>query len=209
MQKSCVLRFILRPSFFQVSIVLPVPAVNHKGKETRMSIRKYSKDSLIGADGRFHYVGKKIAGEYNKSVWREEYYERKRIAPVKRTGADGKLLDFDDNASSRECSMELMIETGGVQHFGCVESFEDAVLDRYEKNERIEILNSFIPSLSKNERDTLYGMAMGISPDEFQKEFGVPKRTYSYRRAKLAEKLRNMVLKEQDKRAAVRAEASR
>lgn len=174
-----------------------------------MSFEKYSKDNLMGADGKYHYVGEKIASEYNRSIWREKHYERKQLAPVKRTGADGKPLDFDDNASSRECSMELMIETGGVQHFGCVESFEDAVLDRFEKNERIEIINSFIPSLSNNEKDTLYGMAMGISPDEFQKEFGVPKRTYSYRRAKLAEKLRNMVLKEQDKRAAARAEASR
>ncbi len=71
MQKSCVLRSILRPSFFQVSIVLPVPAVNHNGKETRMSFENYSKDSLIGAGGKYHYVGEKIAGEYNRSIWRK------------------------------------------------------------------------------------------------------------------------------------------
>lgn len=87
--------------------------------------------------------------------------------------------------------------------------FEDAVLDRLEKDEQIEIINSFIPSLSKNERDTLYGMVMGMSPDEFQKEYGVPTRTYFYQRAKLAEKLRNIVLKEQDKRVAARAKGCR
>ena len=113
-----------------------------------MNNKNNSKDYLPGIDSRLHYVGEKIASGYYRSVVREKYYERKKKAPVKRTGADGKPLDFDDRAWPQECSLDVILASGGEHHLGIVESFEDAVLDRLEKDERMRTVDSFIPFLS-------------------------------------------------------------
>ncbi len=170
-----------------------------------MKYNYYSKDSILGIDGQLHWVGEEIASDYYRSVWREEYSERMRNAPVKRLDANGKTMEFDDQASSRECSLDVVIEAGGEHHLGSFENIEDAVLDHLEKDERITILIELLPSLDAEEQRMLQAIADGMSSRAYEREYHVNHKTMLYRREKLIRKLRNMVLAEEKRRAEARA----
>ena len=169
---------------------------------------RYFEDAVI-VDGRICKCSPEVASYSNQRDWVERYQERKKRAPVKRKDTNGDAVEFDPLASSRECSLDLLISSGGEHYLGSVESFEDAVIDRLEKEDRIRIIESIVSILSENEQETYLGMKLEMSSREFEKEYGVPARTYSYRRIKLQEKLRKMIPEEQYRRAVARAEAYR
>ena len=169
---------------------------------------RYFKDAVL-VDGRICKCSPEVAACVNQRGWVENYQERKKRAPVKRKDINGEAIEFDPLASSKECSLDLLISSGGEHYLGSVESFEDAVIDRLEKEDQIGIIESIVSKLSENEQETFHGMKQEMSSREFEKEYGVPARTYSYRRTKLQEKLRKMIPEEQCRRAAARAEAYR
>lgn len=168
----------------------------------------YFEDAVM-VDGRICKCSPQVASYSNQRDWVERYQERKRRAPVKRKDINGDAVEFDPLASSRECSLDMLISSGGEHHLGSAESFEDAVLDRLEKEEQMEIIDSIVSKLSEDEQITYKGMRQEMSSREYEKKYGIPARTYSYRRAKLQEKLRKMIPEEQYRRAAARAEAYR
>lgn len=169
---------------------------------------RYFKDA-VKVKGRICKCSPEVAACVNQGDWVENYQECKKRAPVKRKTVDGVNVEFDPLASSREYSLDLLITSGGEHYLGSVESFEDAVLDRLEKEEQMEIMDSIVSNLSEEEQKTYKGMKQEMSSREFEKKYGVPARTYSYRRAKLQEKFRKMIPEEQYRRAAARAEAYR
>ena len=80
-------------------------------------------------------------------------------------------MEFDEQASSRECSLDELLETVGDRLGGSIESFEDAVVDRLEKDMRLRILSEIIPTLSSEERRMLDAIAIGMSSREYEKAY--------------------------------------
>ena len=156
-------------------------------------IKRYHKDK-VEVDGKLIDVTPEVAAVINRSDWNEAYQEKKRRAPVKRKDADGGTMDFDPLASSRECSLEAMMEAGaGESPASRTEGFEDEVVDRMETDARTRILCSLIPGLTKEEKQMLFTIMDDISSREYEKKYGVPRRTMLERRRRLLEDLRSRI----------------
>ena len=146
-------------------------------------IKGYYKDK-VKIDGKLYDVTPEVAAFINRSDWSEAYQERKRRAPVKRKNADGKAMDFDPLASPRESSLQVLLEAGGQ------EGFEDEVVDRLTAGTRTQILLSIIPGLADEEKRILTTITDDISSRQYEKKYGVPRRTLLERRRRLLEDLR-------------------
>lgn len=160
-------------------------------------IKPYKKNAYrtVDSNGKYIFVEceEKDACEMNRLGWREEYRERAKNAAINRKDAEGNLMDFDPKANPRECSWEEMITLGGEGHLGCEESLEDIVLTKVFTETRMNILHSILPTLSSDELHIIEAEVEGISSREYEKKFGIPRKTYLYRRKKLFSRLRSMI----------------
>ena len=152
-------------------------------------IKGYYKDK-VKIDGKLYDVTPEVAAFINRSDWSEAYQERKRRAPVKRKNADGKAMDFDPLASPRESSLQVLLEAGGQPRAAVTEGFEDEVVDRLTAGTRTQILLSIIPGLADEEKRILTTITDDISSRQYEKKYGVPRRTLLERRRRLLEDLR-------------------
>ena len=140
-------------------------------------------------------VTSEVASFINRANWKEEYQERKRKKAVKGKNADGETRDFDPLASSREYSLDVMMDSGVERFFADTgkESLEDTVVDRLTEDVRMEILLDIIPGLSGEEKRMLSSITDGISSRQYEKMYGIPRRTMEVRRGRLLEDLRRRI----------------
>ena len=157
------------------------------------NFKHYYKDK-VEIDGQLYEVTPEVAALMNRSDWNESYQERKRKAPVKRKDAEGEKIEFDPLASSRECSLNALMETGAGRCLRAeTESFEDEVVDRMITDMRMEILLGTLPSLSVEEKRMLTTITDDISSREYERMYGIPRRTMLDRRARLLKDLRRRI----------------
>ena len=156
--------------------------------------KRYYKDK-VEVNGMLVEVTSEVASFINRANWKEEYQERKKRDPVKGKNADGETRDFDPLASSRECSLDVMMDFGVERFFADTgkESLEDTVVDRLTEDIRTEILLDIIPGLSGEEKRMLSSITEGISSRQYEKMYWIPRRTMEVRRGRLLEDLRRRI----------------
>lgn len=153
--------------------------------------KRYYKDAVV-VNGQLCKCSPEVASLCNQSDWVIAYQERKRRTPV--TSKSG----FDDLASSRECSLEEMLSHGITPSASRTDGFEDDVLQRMTNQTRLEILcKKLLPKLTEEEKLLLSSVTNNISSREFERMYGIPRKTFLYRLKKLLEKLRNEIEKEE------------
>lgn len=167
------------------------------------AFKPYRKEEYL-VDGEWIWVGEEIATLLNQDDWKNNYYYYKIYSPVIRCDLSGKPMEFDPLASSRENSLEKMCESGVEHIVGYTDGIEDGCIDRVFMNERLHILAGIIPSLSAEEQRMLEAVADGMSEREYEKLYGVARKTYSYRKDKMLARLRKMIESEEKKRADVK-----
>ena len=161
--------------------------------------KNYHKDKIY-MGGVLYEVSPEVAKAVNNADWNEAYQERKKNKPVKsrsRNAGSGDD-DFDPRASSRECSLDALIESGAEHYLHAeTESLEDSVLDKLTTARRIEILRCILPDLSKEEKRMLLTITDNISSRQYEKLYGIPRRTMDERRSKLLGGLKRRILAEE------------
>lgn len=152
---------------------------------------KHTTYFLQGTDGKDYEVSEEIFREYKHSVWNEEQqYKRERKA---RYNKDKQGKEIGD-AYFQVVSVDSIIDGGGEHHLGVKPDFTEQVAEVYEEIEMLQILSEAITDFSEEELD-LYSRLFveGISEREYEKQFGVPRKTVSYRKQKMLGRLKNLL----------------
>lgn len=161
--------------------------------------KRYYRDAVV-VEGQLCKCSPEVAAFINRSDWNEDYQERKRRSPVTRDSR----TNFDPLASSRECSLDQLLANGGMPLVGCTDSFEDEYLQRMTDRNRLGILCKILPTLTDEEQLLLSSVTDCISSREFEKRYGIPRKTFAYRRDKLLERLRMEIINAEKNEKATR-----
>ena len=159
----------------------------------------YKKNMIQGADGNWYEVPVEVAAEYNRSVWKEEAKRRSARRPIVGKNPDGSTKAFDENAYSRETSLEQLLESSGDRYIAQTTGFEDEVIDRIVMSNRISIINELLPTLSREEQNMLFAVSVNMSSRSYEKEYGIPRKTFLYRKDKLLLKMRTLIEEKESK----------
>lgn len=166
--------------------------------------KPYRKDAVLLPNGEWVKVSEEVAKVINNDNWRLDAVKRSQKKPIVGRNQDSSVKDFDEKASSRECSFEQLLENGGEPYLGGTASFEDDILDQIDRSDRIGIINLLLPSLSEEEKRILFAVSVNMSSRSYEKEYGTPRRTFDYRKKKLLKQLRAMVEEKESELTRVR-----
>ena len=155
-------------------------------------VNKYEKYYLVGADGKNHEVSEEIFREYKRSEWREEaQYKRERS--VKRDDNEN-ISDLDKKEYLRVSSLDSIIAGGGEYHVGVVDDFAESIAEAYEQKELLELLGQALEVLDKDEKDMINSLFYeNISEREYERRYGVKRKTVAYRKGKVISKLKKFI----------------
>lgn len=161
---------------------LNVQTVNEVGKEVKQQVE----------------VSEKIFREYKTSIWKEEAQwkrdhnhqdtkEEKEI-PVE------KRYSFDYNPMPKNVSLDSVMDAGGEGNLPYEPDFADEIIKTIEDAEILQILSVALEDLTVEEKDLYQHLFIeNISEREYERLYGVPRKTVSYRKQKMLERLKNVI----------------
>ncbi len=137
-------------------------------------------------------VSKEIYDEYMHPLWREEA-AYKREHSVKRD-TNINISELDKREYLKVSSLDAIVSGGGEHHIGCYEDFAEELANVCEKKELLQILGQAIKSLEDGEQELIKELFfVGISEREYERRYNVPRRTVSYRKNKIMNKLKKYI----------------
>lgn len=157
-------------------------------------VEKHEKYYLIGADGKEYEVSEEIFREYKHSVWNEEaQYKRERSVIREK---NNNKSDLDKKEYMKVSSVESIISGGGDHHVGSTPDFAEELVNAIEEKELLKILGQALEILDEPEKEMIDRLFFkGISEREYERKYGVKRKTVAYKRDKLLKKLRNFINK--------------
>ena len=153
---------------------------------------KHEKYYLTGADGNQHEVSEEIFRAYKHMEWNENaQYKRERMPRYQRNEQGEEVGD----SYSKVVSVDSMIAGGGEHHLGVVPAFSDEIVKAYEEAEMLQILSKAIEEFEGEYLDLYTRLFVeGISEREYEKLYGMPRKTVAYKKKKMLAYLKELIL---------------
>lgn len=155
-------------------------------------VNKHEHYYLTGADGKEHEVSEEIFRVYKHSVWNEEaQYKRERSVIRDKNSTKS---DLDKVEHIKVASIESIVAGGGEHHIGVTLDFAEELVDALEKTEMLELLGQALKILDESEREMVKHLYYeNISEREYERRYGVKRKTVAYRRNKLLKKIKDFI----------------
>lgn len=154
--------------------------------------KKHEHYYLTGADGKDYEVSEKIFREYKHSVWNEEaQYKRERSVIRDKNSTKS---DLDKVEHIKVASLEAIVAGGGEHHVGVTPDFAEELVNALEEKDLLELLGQALEILDESEKEMIERLfGENISEREYERRYGVKRKTVAYRKNKIFSKLKNFI----------------
>lgn len=157
-------------------------------------IEKHEHYYLTGADGREHEVSEEIFREYKHSVWNEEAQYKRERSVIREKDSNKSYLDRKEYM--KVSSVESIVAGGGEHHIGSTPDFAEELVKAIEEKELLQMLGQALEILDESEKEMIDRLFFkGISERDYERRYGVARKTVAYKKDKLLKKLRNFIKK--------------
>ncbi|MFA9398369.1 MAG: hypothetical protein ACERKV_08910 [Clostridiaceae bacterium] len=154
--------------------------------------KKHEHYYLTGADGKEYEVSEEIFREYKHSVWNEEAQIKREQSVIR--DKNSTKSDLDKVEHIKVASLESIVAGGGEHHIGVNPDFAEELVDALEKTEMLELLGQALEILDESEKEMIgHLFTENISEREYEKRYGTPRKTVSYRKNKIISKLKDFI----------------
>ncbi|MEQ8155727.1 MAG: hypothetical protein ABRQ25_12715 [Clostridiaceae bacterium] len=158
------------------------------------SVEKHEKYYLTGVDGKEYEVSEEIFREYKHLVWNEEAQYKREHSVIKEKDSNKSYLDRKEYM--KVSSVESIVAGGGDHHIGSTPDFAEELVNAIEEKELLQILGQALEILDELEKEMIERLIFkGISEREYERRYGVARKTVAYRKDKILKKLRNFIKK--------------
>ncbi len=145
-------------------------------------------------------VSEEIIDFMNHSRWTEEA-QWKRDHYYQETKKEGEMPDekrfaFDVKRLPKNVSLESIMDAGGEGNLPYEPDFSENLVKSMEEVEKLQFLMLALKDLTGEEQDLYQHLFVeNISEREYERRFGVPRKTIAYRKQKMLDRLRDVINK--------------
>lgn len=154
--------------------------------------KKHEHYYLTGADGKDYEVSEEVFRNYKHSVWNEEaQYKRERSVIRDKNSSKS---DLDKVEHIKVASLEAIVAGGGEHHVGVTSDFAEELVNALEEKDLLELLGQALEILDESEKEMIERLfGENISEREYERRYGVKRKTVAYRKNKIFSKLKNFI----------------
>lgn len=147
---------------------------------------------LTGADGKDYEVSEEIFRAYKHSEWNEKAQYKRERSVIR--DKNSNKPDLDKVEHIKVASFEAIVAGRGEHHLGETPDFAEELVNAIEEKDLLKLLGQALEILDESEREMVNHLYYeNISQREYEKRYGVPRKTVAYRKNKILSKLKSFI----------------